>query len=519
MKKLLILIFLSIGFIGFSQSKRIKIIHADNTKSNPAYPGGTISFGNVFIEHEGATLRCDKAYIYQDKKLIKAMGNVVLNQGDTIIQYSKYTDYDGIKKIATSWGDVFLKDELMELRTDTLQFDRENQHLYYKSGGTIKDTTNVLKSTIGNYYLKTNKFQAFNKVDVINKDGSTLVSNHLDYYTDSGIAELFGASTITNANNIIYTEKGHHNSKTNISHFLENSKIFYGDRVIEGDSLYYNKNIEFASATGNVIVKDSANNSLIKGGYAEFYKLKDSVFIIDKAVAISAVQNDSMYIHGDKILIIGKVDERIVRVFNNVKIFKSDLQGKCDSLVTYEKTGLTKLLTNPVMWAEGNQITGDVIHFISNTETEQLDSLKILGNGLMIQKDSVGFSQLKGKNMYGKFEENKLKFLDVVGNSEVIFYLRDESQKLIGITTKQCSKNIFITMDNNEIVGIDYFGKPDGKTYPPSEFKVLPEQKKFLKGFVWREDERPLTKEDIFIHDNTNSEKKGKIKGKETLEN
>jgi lipopolysaccharide export system protein LptA len=480
LKKLLVIIFLLIGFYGFSQTKRIKIIHADNTTSNPTYPGGTISFGNVFVEHEGATLRCDKAYIYQDIKLIKAMGNVILNQGDTIIQYSKYTDYDGIKKIATSWGDVFLKDAL---------------------GGTIKDTSNVLKSKVGNYFLRNNKFQAFNKVDVVNKDGSTLISNHLDYYTDTGIAKLFGASTITNANNTIYTENGQHNSKTNISHFLKSSKIYYGDRTIEGDSLYYNKNIEFASATGKVIVIDSANNSVIKGGYAELYKLKDSVFIVDKAVAISSVENDSIYIHGDTIMIMGKVEDRVVKVFNHVKFFKSDIQGKCDSLVTNEKTGLTRLFTNPVMWAEGNQITGDVIHFISNIETEQLDSLKILGNGLMIQKDSSGYSQLKGKNMFGKFEKNKLKSLDVVGNSEVIFYLRDESQKLIGITTKQSSKNIFITINENEIESIDYIGKPDGKTYPPSEFEILPDQNKLLKGFIWREAERPLNKEAIFIHD------------------
>ena len=113
MKNSLFIIFILFSIIGNSQSKRIKIIHADNTHVDPQFPGATISFGNVIVEHEGATLRCDKAYIYQEQNLIKAMGNVVVNQGDTIIQYSKYTDYDGVKKFATSWGDVVLKDELM----------------------------------------------------------------------------------------------------------------------------------------------------------------------------------------------------------------------------------------------------------------------------------------------------------------------------------------------------------------------------------------------------------------------
>jgi len=500
LKNLLFIALFLFSLVGNSQTKRIKILHADNHIVSPEYPGANVLFGNVFIEHEGATLRCDKAYLYQKESLVKAMGNVIVNQGDTITQHSKYTDYDGIKKIATSWGDVVLKDELMTLKTDTLHFDRVNQHLFYKSGGTIIDTTNVLTSKIGNYYLQTNKFQAFSDVEVTNKD-SKLVSNHLDYYTSTGIAELFGPSTITSENNKIYTEKGSHNSKTNISNFLKNSIIYYSDRTIQGDSLHYNKNIDFASATGNIKVIDSANKSVIKGGYAELFKLKDSVYITNKAVAISAMENDSIYIHGDTLLVTGKTEERLVKAFKHVKIFKTDLQGKCDSLVSNEKTGITKLFTKPVLWAEGNQITGDTIHLISNLKTEQLDSLKILNNGLMVKKDSAGFSQLKGRNMFGKFENNKLKFLDVVGNSESIFFLRNEFEVLYGIDKKECSKNIFIGFENNELSFIDYNNTVKGKTYPPSEFEKLSSKEQLFKEFVWRETERPLSKEDIFIHD------------------
>ena len=497
MKKFVFFILIFSISLGYAQTKRIKILQADNTLTDPQYPGATISIGNVFVEHDGATLRCDKAYIYQEKKLIKALGNVIMNQGDTITQYSKYVDYDGHRKFATSWGKVVLKDPMMTLETDTLKFDREKQLLHYTSGGKIKDTTNVLTSKIGYYYLQTKKFQAFSNVEVKNKE-SNLKTNQLDYNTYTGIADLSGPSTITNDKNSIYTENGHHNSKTNISHFLKNSKIYYEDRIISGDSLYYNKNKEFASATGNIKVLDTVNSSVIKGGYAEYYKLKDSVFITDKAVAISLIEKDSLYIHGNVLMVTGKIENRIVKAFNKVKFYKTDLQGKCDSLITIEKTGLTKMLKKPVMWAQGNQITGDTIHFISNAKTEQLDSLKVLNNAFMIQKDSAGFSQLKGRNMYGKFENNKLKTLDDVGNSEVIYYIRDESNNLIGISKLQSSRNIFITLQDNQIETIDFNNQPDGRTFPPSMFS---EKDKLLKGFIWRETERPKKMEDIFIHD------------------
>ena len=68
----------------------------------------------------------------------------------------------------------------------------------------------------------------------------------------------------------------------------------------------------------------------------------------------------------------------------------------------------------------------------------------------------------------------------------------------MGITKMQSSKSIFITMDENEIESIDFNWKPEGKTYPPSKFS---ENDKLLKGFIWREEERPKTMEDIFIYD------------------
>ena len=116
----------------------------------------------------------------------------------------------------------------------------------------------------------------------------------------------------------------------------------------------------------------------------------------------------------------------------------------------------------------------------------------------MIEKDSAGFSQMKGKLMLGKFENNQISSLDVIGNSEVIKYSRDEFYKLIAISRMQSSKNIYITFKDNQIQFIDFVEKPDGKTYPPSKF---PEDQAILKGFLWRESERPKTKEGIFIYD------------------
>lgn len=498
MKKIIFLLFL-VSFIGFSQTSRIKYTAKIQYVDEEKYPGANVLIGNVKMVHEGAILTSKKALYYKEHNFFKAFGNVLLKQGDTITQTSDYVDYDANAKQALSWGNVVLKDQEMILTTDTLHFDRLNQKLFYKNFATITDPTNVLKSKKGNYYLETKKFTATNRVTVDNPEHH-LVSNHLDYYTNSGLAYLYGPSTITNAKNAnkIYCERGFFNTKTDVSHFVKKAKLFLKDRTITGDSLYYDKRIGFASATNNIMVIDTVQNLVTKGNYAEIFELKDSLFIVDRAVAITIVEKDSMFVHGDTLLVTGKQKNRIIRAYHNVKIFKLDMQGKCDSLHTNQKIGLTRMFKNPILWSGKSQMTGDSIHLISNPKTEKLDSLKILGNAFIIQKDSLAkddFNQIKGRNMYGKFFKNKLKTLLVKGNAEVINFNRNSDTNKLETITKQLSSNIEFEFENNEISTIKFLKKPDGKTHPPSEF---PEADRKLPGFIWREDEQPKVMEDIF---------------------
>ncbi|WP_299134237.1 OstA-like protein [uncultured Tenacibaculum sp.] len=503
MKKLFILSLLLLAFNSFSQTKKIRIISSEFSEADEKkYPGATILIGNVKIAHEGATLDCKQALLYKKENLFKAAGEVVIEQGDSIIQYSDFAIYNGNTKKAVSWGNVEINDKEMKMNTDTLHFDRKEQVLFYQTGGTIKDKKNTLKSLKGTYFLKEKKFIAKSKVTVVNPE-SHLESNHLDYYTNTSLAYLYGPSTITNLKDStkVYSERGFYDTNTEISYFVKRAKLFLKNRTIEADSLYYDKRKGFASATNRIKIIDTLQNTVTKGNYAELYEQKDSLFIIDRAVAITEQEKDSMYVHGDKILITGKPEKRIVRIFNNVKIFKSNLQGKCDSIHTSQITGLTRMFRSPILWSGKSQITGDSIHLVSDKKTNELDSLRVLQNAFIIQKDSLSddnYNQIKGRNIYGKFIENDLRTMLVKGNAESLYYNRnDETQKLETIT-KEIASDIEFKLENNEVVETKYFKKSEGKTFPPSEF---PKGEKKFRGFVWRGDEQPLVMEDIFIKD------------------
>jgi hypothetical protein len=216
------------------------------------------------------------------------------------------------------------------------------------------------------------------------------------------------------------------------------------------------------------------------------------------AEAVNLVDKDSVHIHGKILMITGKPENRIIRAFKNARFFKIDLSGKCDSIHSSTKTALTKLINNPVLWNGENQMTGDIIHLIGDNKTQKLDSLKVLNNAFIASKDSLGkgYNQVKGLNLYGKFRDNKLYEVDIVKNTEVIYYAYDKLD-LVGIE-KKISSRINMQMEDNKIRTMTSFKNIESNTYPEKEY---PENVRLLRGFTWRGDERILKKEDIFSDD------------------
>lgn len=503
MKKLLFWIVLGCAVFTFptvlAQSpKQIVIEHSDFGDVNQSdIPDAFLLTGNVRISHDGAIITCNKAYFFQKENYLKAFGEVQIVQGDTLFLNSSYAEYNGNLKLAFATGNPVLHSPDMNLKTDTIHLDRNKQEAYYKSNGVIVNKENTLKSKSGTYYATQKKFQFLTAVTVTNPK-YVIKSNHLDYYNNSGHAYLFGPSTITGKDNFIYTENGFYNSKKNTGHFLRKSYIKYNDRRIEGDSLYYDRIKEFASATNNVIITDTINKCIVKGHYAEMYKQKDSMFVTKHAVAINLVEKDSVYIHGKILMVTGKPENRIMRAYKNARFFKKDLSGKCDSIHSSTKMALTKLIGRPVLWNGENQMTGDVIHLIGNNNTQKLDSLKVLNNAFLISKDSLGtgYNQVKGLNLYGKFRDNKLYEVDIIKNTEVIYYAYDK-QELIGIE-KKLSSRINMKIEENKIRTLTSFKNIESTTYPEKDY---PENARKLRGFVWRGEERIATKDDIFPAD------------------
>lgn len=502
----LFLLCLSIPLIAQTNGDTQKVdIQSGYLEIKPEFPDAVIytkeQNNQVYIVHEGVEMWCNQAYVYLKDNFVKAYGQVRITQGDTVSMVSKYAEYNGDTQFAFASGDVVLTEPKTTLKTDTLYFDRIKQQAYYRTGGTVRDTASTLTSRIGRYYAESKKYQFLSDVKIVNPK-YTVNSEQLDFYSETGGAYLYGKSTIVSETSTVYCERGYYDTRGDTGYFVKNSKIDYENRTLYGDSIYFDRNKSFASATNNITVLDTINKSTVKGHYAEVYREKDSVFITKRAVAATLRDNDSIYVHADTLRITGKAENRILKGFYRARMFKRGLpgedptSGKCDSIYVNERTGITKLLRNPILWSGETQITGDTIHILSNTETEKLDSLKVFNNAFNIQKDTLGtgYNQVKGETLYGLFHNNELDSIFMDKNVEVIFFMYNDDDELIGINNNTASM-LEMYLEDQQITGIKFIKKIPGKIYPPSEF---PENARKFPGFNWRGDERLLTKEDLF---------------------
>ena len=521
MKIRISIIFILLFNIVISQEKKIiQIIEAGSFDRNEKIlPGANILKKDndirVHLLHDGMDIWSDYALFYKKNNSFKARGNVIVKQGDSIELYSNLLDYDGNeRKIAAKEDVVFINNNTI-LKTQVLFHDRDLKEIYFEKGGIINDSINTITSNNGKYFLETSKYSFENRVNVYNSDYN-INSQKLDYFTDSEKAFFYGPTVINGNDYTIFCEKGFYNTKTKSGYFVKKSKILYDNRKIEGDSLIFDDLKKYAAGSKNVVITDTINNTIIKGDFGQVYKALDSAMITKNSYAIKIFERDSLFIKADSLFAIGPENNRLIKGRYNVNFIKSNMSGKSDKFIMNQKNGLIKLLRNkmskkelqiltskeiakknPIIWNGDSQMTGDEIHILRDINTNELDSLKILNNAFIIEKDSIGvnnYNQVKGIDLFGKFKENELIRLKINRNTEMIYYLYDEdTNELVGIDKAICS-SIEMIINDNKIEEIIFYTNPEGKVYPENELEV---NEKVLNGFNWRIDEKILNKTEI----------------------
>lgn len=516
MRSLILIIFL-IFFVGFSsaQAQRKIKLEPGSTKAKFTRINGisyTIVTGNVKFTHKGTIFLCDSAVLVKKTNHLDAFGHVKILDGDSITVTAKTLNYNGNTKIAKLRTNVVLtKLDQMQLFTDHLDYDRNTSIATYFNSGKIVDSTNVLTSKKGYFNTKTS-FSSF-KTNVVgtNKE-KTLTSDTLVYNTKTGIVYFVAPTEIidTEGNVFNYTE-GIYETK------LKSSDLFKGiaeteSYYIKGDKMNLDDIKGIYTITGNVYMLSKDDNIIITGQKAIMNKLTNSTKIFDNPLLKMVDASDTLYMTADTLVSIDS-DENIKKrllAFSNVKIFKKDISGISDSIAYFQSDSTMTLYGDPVLWSGENQMSGDTIDII--IQNKGLQRMDLYPKAFVASSDSAEYyNQIKGRSMVAWFNNEELDIVNVYGNGESIFFMRDEETKnLIGMNTIICS-DITLRFENRVLADASFLVKPEGKFIPPQELKT--EDIK-LNGFKWRGDEKP-SKSDILanqINDKDLAERREELK-------
>ena len=180
---------------------------------------------------------------------------------------------------------------------------------------------------------------------------------------------------------------------------------------------------------------------------------------------------------------------KLIMALRNVRMFRSDAQMVCDSLISRSTDSVIHLYKSPVLWNEENQITADSMHIYSRAG--RLSKALFEGHPMTVAEiDTAHYNQVAGKEMISYFNENnELYRNDVNGNVQTIYYMQEENSPQITMMAYIESGDMTAYLENRQLKGITYRTNPTYFFYPID--KIPEDRETKLKGFTWEAHRRP----------------------------
>lgn len=484
---------------------RIFLLHSDRLFHDTEIDAqAQILVGNVQFRHDDVFMYCDSALFYEASNSLDAFGNVRMVQGDTLSLTGDILYYDGLDKLARVRNNVVLVHGQMTLYTDSLDYDRLYNVGYFFEGGHLITQDNDMTSDWGEYRPQT-KVAVFNyNVHLVSpappqQARTTLLTDTLYYNTVTSVANARGPSTIDDGGCHIYTEMGYVNSKNNNLTLLNRSEMSNNGKKLIGDSIVWNSVDSIGEAFGNVFYSDMLNNNAMTGNYCYYNDRMGYTLGTDSACILDYSQGaDTMYMHGDSIKMFTyniNTDSayRTMHAYNHVRMYRSDMQGVCDSLVYLTSDSMMIMYNDPIVWAGSQQLLGEEIQVFMNDST--IDSIYVLRQTFSCERlDSLHYNQVAGQEMHSYMENGELKMTHVIGNVMVNYFPLDDDSLMVAMNHIESTEMKMFMGENRRMRKI-WMPAATGTFYP---IPMIPGNVRFLENFQWFDYVRPQNPQDIF---------------------
>lgn len=500
--------------------------------------------GNVVLQNGDRELYTDKlSYDLKTKKASYLTGGR-LTDGTTQLYSTRGYYYAETDRIYFR-DSVVVIGEQFELRADTLLYDAKTETVYFLGPTVIRTDTAEIYCENGFYNVANN--QAVFQQNAQYRSGEQIATaDSIIYFGERGEYVLDGDAYIREGDYSVakaerityqkelekYTLEGQaflkDSTRTVRGEYVEydqlnntykvsggRSTVVDGANVLEADKLDFDNATGLGLASGDVIWKDTSAQLEIRAENAQYNQengyLKASGGKNGRALMITILDGDSLYTTADTLfsqeidtattitdsLLIEQPEKSKIRqisAYNDVRVYKSDMQALCDSMAFNTTDSILTLFDDPILWQDTSQLVADTIDIYLRNNA--LDKVHLKKKALVITSpDLIFFNQVKGKNIYAYFDSTQLRRTEVKGNAEVVYFAQDEAGAYIGVNKTACSA-IVMYFKNGSIEFIRFLKSPSGQLDPMTGMTGTSQPK--LDGFKWITKKRPKRPKDLF---------------------
>ena len=477
-----------------------------------------ILVGKVKIRQGKTLLYGDSLVLNSTANQLEGFGNIHINDADSVHTYADYLKYMGNTKKAYLRGKVKLTDGKGILTTDSLDYDVSIKLGHYTKGGKMVRNKTILKSKEGLYYGITRDAVFRNKVE-LNDPENSIVTDTLEYNTYSQLANFLSPTKIYSGSRIIKTTNGNYNIGTRKGYLYERSSIDDSTYTFVADEMAIDDSLGLGEFRGNAVYKSKDSLSFdMMANNIKTNKSKSILLATELPTLLIKQAKDTLYVNADT-LYTGKLSDlkrpqpkardsvgvitdttlnKYFEAYHHVKIYSDSLQANCDSLFYSLADSTIRLLHKPIIWASGNQITGDTIYmFVKDKKPEQLN---VIDNAFAINKvDSADFyNQIKGNRLSVWFTEGRISKMRTKGNGENIYFVLDDAKKFIGLNHSS-AQIIEVTFKEDAPAKVKWINRFNGNLTP---IRQIQKEQQTLKSFKLWDELRPKSKFDILAPKN-----------------
>lgn len=473
--------------------------------------------GDVLLEHDGAQMRCDSAYLFQDNNMFRAYGHVTIHsKGLRIVGDSLY--YEGELGTGRIFGkNVVLRDTVQHytLWSDVLDYDTRENSVRFSTWGRMRSEKNEIESLRGEYLANQSLSILSGEVRFQGEELRSF-SDTLEYNSSAAMLYLWGNIRMYRLEQVGLCNKGWYNLNTKESElrgnvaFRDKGEHFFSDRLfVDGEK----KTLE---ATGHVLLEDSVRQDRI---YSEhlYYWSEPRRVLADRAPMLYRVDSvgakpDTLFMRAECFDVKAEVLQRMkvgitkpdtvyhIWGLRQVRSYRSDFQTACDTIYFNGRDSVFTLHGNPYpyLWNGKSQISAE--HITGYLSKRAVDSMYFVDKVFVGMEDrDTYYNQMTGLEMRAYLTDNKLRRIWMDGEGEVIFFMREEDE-LIGVNRIK-SPQYRIEIIDNEAAEAVFYTTTESVMLPMIETQ---QEDRVLYGFLWRDDLRPKNKSMIipsWLHD------------------